>query len=75
MISSLQNLISDQNVYELLSKLEDENLLVGFNVDQRKEEIYKSKLFLLYPTFQNDIFKIEDNENFSGNISNILKWL
>ena len=73
LISSLQNLISDKNVYHLLSELKDENLLIGFKIEQRKEEIFKSNLYLSFPSFQKDIFKIEDNKNFKGNISNILK--
>ena len=57
----------------MLSELNDENLLTGFNIEQRREEIFKSKLYLNFPDFQKGVFKIEDNKNFRGNISNILK--
>jgi len=73
LIASLQNLISDKNVYTILSDLSDENKLIGFNVDQRKEEIFKSNLFLTFPDSKKEIFKIEDNKNFKGRITNILK--
>lgn len=73
LISSLQNLIADTNVYTLLSELEDENKLIGFNVDQRKEEIFKGKLIQKFSGFKRLIFEIEDHKNFRGNIANILK--
>ena len=72
LITSLQNLISDENVYVILPQMEDDKL-IGFRLDQRKEEVFKSKLYLTFPDFQKDIFRIEDNKNFKGNITNILK--
>lgn len=73
LISSLQNLISDENVYTLLTELKDENKLQGFSVDQRKEEIYKAKLIEKFIGLKDLLFEIEDNINFKGNITNILK--
>ncbi|MDN5350523.1 MAG: hypothetical protein PWQ54_1919, partial [Bacteroidales bacterium] len=73
LIASLQNLISDKNVYTLLSELRDENKLIGFNVDQRKEEIFKAKLIKEFVDIKSLLFEIEDNKNFKGNITNILK--
>lgn len=75
LISSLQNLITDENVYSVLSELKDDNKLQGFNVDQRKEEIYKAKLLIEFSASKNLIFEIEDNLNFRGNITNIIKVL
>lgn len=72
LISSLQNLISDKNVYIVLSELQDENMLIGFRVDQRKEEIFKGKLIQEFSEFKSLIFEIEDHKNFKGNITNIL---
>lgn len=72
LIASLQILISDKNVYALLSELKDENKLIGFNVDQRKEEIFKGKLLQEFSEYKNLIFEIEDHKNFKGNITNIL---
>lgn len=73
LISSLINLISDDNVYVVLSELKDENKLQGFNVIQRKEEIYKAKLIHKFSTVKKLLFTIEDNINFRGNITNMLK--
>jgi hypothetical protein len=72
LISSLQNLIADNNVYEILAKMKDEEKLKGFDLDQRKEEIFKAKLIEDYPEYKSLIFEIEDNKNFKGNITNIL---
>lgn len=72
LISSLHNLISDDNVYQLLSELSDDNKLIGFNVDQRKEEIFKAKLFLNFASFKNELFKIEDHKYLTGRITNLL---
>lgn len=73
LISSLQNLISEKNVYQVLASLSDENRLIGLKVDQRKEEIFKAKLILEFTEYKKAIFEIEDNNNFKGNIANILK--
>ncbi len=72
LISSLQNLISNKDIYIVLSELSDENKLIGFNVDQRKEEIFKAKLILAFREYKDLIFEIEDHKNFKGNIANIL---
>jgi hypothetical protein len=73
LISSFQNLIADENVYTVLLELKDENKLQGFNVDQRKEEIFKAKLIQEFSGFKGLLFEIEDSKNFKGNITNILK--
>jgi len=73
LISSLKNLIADENVYSVLSELKDENKLQGFNVDQRKEEVFKAKLIQEFSVFKSLLFEIEDSKNFKGNIANILK--
>lgn len=73
LLGSLQNLISDENVYKVLSGLKDENKLLGFRKEQREEEIFKSNIILQFPKFKDLIFQIEDNNNFKGNITNILK--
>lgn len=57
LISSLHNLISDDNVYQLLSELSDDNKLIGFNVDQRKEEVFKAKLYLSFVSFKMNFSK------------------
>lgn len=72
LISSLQNLISDKNVYVVLSESKDENKLIGLNVDQRKEEIFKAILINKFIESKVLIHEIEDHKNFKGNITNIL---
>lgn len=73
LISSLENLISDDNVYSSMSRSNEEIELIGFDVDQRKEEHFKAQLIENHPEFKNLIFEIEDDKNFKGNIANILK--
>jgi len=72
LLQSINKLISKDNVYSILLNINDGKDLIGFEVNQRKEEIFKANLFKLYPNSKNDILKIEENINFEGNISNIL---
>lgn len=72
LISSLENLISDKNVYTTLQELKDDNKLIGLNVDQRKEEIFKAILINKFTESKALIHEIEDHKNFKGNITNIL---
>jgi hypothetical protein len=72
LIPSIENLILDENIYNFLSTLENPNIMQGFSVEQRKEEVFKSKLFIAFPDYKQRIFKIEDNDNFQGNITNML---
>lgn len=72
LLESISNLITDENVYEFLSKSNDTNILRGFYSPQIKEEIFKAKLFNLFPQCKNDIFKMEDNSFLGGNITNLL---
>lgn len=72
LISSLENLISDKNVYTVLYELKDENKLIGLSVDQRKEEIFKATLINKFTESKPLIHEIEDHRNFKGNITNIL---
>ena len=72
LISSVKNLITDQNVYSLLATDFDDNQLLGFNVEQRKEEMFKAKFIEIYPSYKNDIFKIEDHNYLTGRITNLL---
>jgi hypothetical protein len=72
LLQSLNNLISNDNVYTLLINSNDTKDLIGFEVNQRKEEIFKANLFNLSPKAKESIFIMEDNVNFKGNISNLL---
>lgn len=71
LLDSLESLISDKNVYTVLAT--DDKKLLGFRVEQRKEEVFKAKMFLEFPLFKENIFKIEDHKYLSGKISNILQ--
>ncbi|SCY40894.1 Protein of unknown function DUF262 [Nonlabens sp. Hel1_33_55] len=73
LIESLESLISNENVYVVLSSSSEQVRLIGFDVDQRKEEVFKAAQILTHPNFKALIFKLEDNKNFKGNITNILK--
>ncbi len=72
LISSLELLISDKNVYVFLDEMNDESKLVGFVKEQRKEEIFKAKLINHFPESKSLIIKLENNRNFKGNITSIL---
>lgn len=72
LLQSVQSIATDTNVYELLAKSTEEINLIGFNVNQRKEEVFKSKVILAFPEIKDLISRIEDFANFKGNITNIL---
>ncbi len=72
LISSVKNLITDQNIYSLLATNFDDNQLLGFNVEQRKEEIFKAKFIEDFPSFKKNIFRIEDHKYLTGRITNLL---
>lgn len=72
LLSSIENLISDENVYEVLLNLNNPSLLIGFNQDQRNEEVFKAKLFQDFPKYKESIFKIEDHRYLTGRITNLL---
>lgn len=72
LIASFENLISDENVYELLIQEKFYDKLDGFYVPQRKEEIFKAKLIKKNPTTKQNLFEAEDVENFSGEVTNLI---
>jgi hypothetical protein len=72
LISSLQKLISDNNVYSRLLEINSEKELIGFDKAQRKEELFKAKLIQSFESSKKLVFDIEDQENLKGNITNIL---
>ena len=64
-LASLKNLIDDKNVYEVLMHDLQKNSLQGLYTEQRNEEIVKANIFHTFPDKKNDIFKYEDNPNFT----------
>jgi hypothetical protein len=73
LISSIQSLIAYHNVYFLLADKTKEISLLGFNVSQRNEEIFKAILIRDFPDAKSQFFLMEDHSNFKGNITNLLK--
>jgi hypothetical protein len=72
LLNSINNLIADENVYKVLLKINDSKDLIGFEVEQRREEIIKAKLIDHNQNVKKSLFAAEDFENFSGNISNLI---
>lgn len=72
LIPSIENLIVDENVYVFLSTLTNLDIMQGFSMEQRKEEVFKATLFQYFPDYKSRILKIENSKNFQGNITNIL---
>lgn len=72
LIKSLENMIADDNIYDILLGKNFSDLLDGFYVPQRKEEIFKANLFSFYPETKEILLKAEDIENFSGEIANLI---
>jgi len=73
LIPSMEDLITKENIYNGLSEISETNSMLGFKIEQRTEEIVKANIFLSFPQYKEAIFKIEDHENFKGNITTILK--
>lgn len=72
MIPTIELLFSEQNVYEYLANINDTKKIIGFDNDQRDEEIFKSKLITRHPNQKELIHQIEDNPLIEGNISNFI---
>ncbi|QXP57152.1 DUF262 domain-containing protein [Cellulophaga sp. HaHa_2_95] len=72
LIPSIENLIVDENIYVYLSTLTNLDVMQGFSMEQRKEEVYKAKIFQSFPDYKSKVIEIENCENFQGNITNIL---
>lgn len=72
LISSLQKLVADSNVYSRLLEIDSEKELIGFDKTQRQEELFKAKLIQSFESSKQLVFDIEDHHNFKGNIGNVL---
>lgn len=72
LIPSIENLITDKNVYVFLSSLTNLDIMQGFSMEQRKEEVFKACLFQSFPDYKSKILEIGNSKNFQGNITNIL---
>jgi hypothetical protein len=65
--------VKNNNVYNFLSAQAGKEILVGFHVPQRDEEVLKAKLMIQLPASKSLIFKAEENEWLTGNIKCLLK--
>lgn len=72
LLKSIRNLIEDDNVYDLLPSIKANELLDGFYVPQRKEEIIKSKMISQIKEAKKLLFAAEDNLHLKGNITALL---
>lgn len=72
MIPTIESLLSAENVYEYLNNVTDIKKIIGFDNDQRDEEIFKAKLISRHPNQKELIHQIEDNALIEGNISNFI---
>jgi hypothetical protein len=72
MIPTIESFLSAENVYEYLNNVTDIKKIIGFDNDQRDEEIYKAKLISRHPNQKELIHQIEDNALIEGNISNFI---
>ncbi len=72
MIPTIESLLFGENVYEYLNNVTDIKKIIGFDNDQRDEEIFKAKLISRHPNQKELIHQIEDNALIEGNISNFI---
>jgi hypothetical protein len=72
LITSIEMMISKENIYTSLLKENFIDSLDGFYIPQREEEHFKAKLFKEYPDQKQLILRSENNKQFEGNITCIL---
>lgn len=71
-IKSINELASN-DVYSLLMQADANELMEGFHIPQRQEEILKAHIIKHVPDAKNIIHESEDNVDLEGNISCLLK--
>jgi len=72
-IEQLMNDIKHNNIYVFLSGQTGKNILDGFYVPQREEEVLKAKLIMEFSDSKSILFEAEENEHFRGSIQCLLK--
>lgn len=72
LLNSIEHLIQDKNVYEQLLASNIFDLLEGFSVPQRREEIAKAKIIHYFPAAKEKLFEAEDDHHLTGNISMLI---
>lgn len=68
LFKSIDKLISDKNVFVILMQPKAVDMLDGFYVPQRREEILKAKIRSFHPQAKKALENVEDNVNLKGNI-------
>lgn len=72
LFASIENLIQDENIYDLLRRPDMADRLEGFYVPQRREEILKARILAAFPNAKILLEEAEDNVHLKGNISMLL---
>lgn len=72
LLKSIEHLIQNQNVYQQLLAPTVFDLLEGFSVPQRREEIAKAQIIHRFPAAKEKLFEAESNHHLKGNISMLI---
>jgi hypothetical protein len=72
LLKSVDSMIQNKNIYDILLDGKFNDSLDGFYVPQRKEEIVKAKIINSFPTAKKLLFSIEDNCLLKGNIAMLI---
>jgi hypothetical protein len=73
LFKSIENLITEKNIYLTLTEEKADSLMEGFRVSQREEEIFKSHIIINNPQAKETLFKSEDNDYLAGNITGLIR--
>jgi hypothetical protein len=71
--NSIENLITDKNIYLTLTKENADSLMEGFRVSQRDEEIFKSHIIINNPQAKDCLFRAENHDYLRGNITGLIR--
>jgi hypothetical protein len=73
LFNSIENLITNNNIYLSLIEKDADSLMEGFRVSQRNEEIFKAHIIVNNRQAKDILFEIENNDLLRGNISGLLR--
>lgn len=73
LLKSIENLITDKNIYLWLLEANSNDKMIGFYQPQRNEEIFKAKLISNQSITKSIILKAEDNNLLQGNILGLIQ--
>ncbi len=72
-LNTITGLITEENIYDFISKSNDNNIFRGFYSEQIKEEKCKATLISSFPNHKSELLTYEDNRNLRGKIVHLLK--